>query len=128
MEQKDLFAACFDLKDELIASSVYQSVINAEARLLSDPQVQKLIQQFQTTQSIYLDAMRHQLAMNPHLQAFSAAKAALYQHPKVQLYFQYLEQFNHILDQVKTTIFGDFIDEWRLTEHFRQSKFAKVGK
>lgn len=109
MKVINLLNATYELKEELLSSSEYKEVINAQEEMLKDSYVDLLMQYYQTAQGIYNDALKYNMDSKDELQLkLAKSKDILYRHPLVATYLEKLKVFNALLGEVQDEIFEEF--------------------
>ena len=95
--------------------------------MLNDDYIQLFIQYYQTAKGLYQDGERFHTNNREELtQKLSQAKEKLYGQEKVQVYLKALSEFNHLLDQIQATLFGELNEDHRsLTIAYREKQWQK---
>ena len=129
MKFEDLLIQCGYLRDELSKSPEIKAVEEAQKATLDDLDVICLINDFQTAQDRYNEAVKYKLdTQNEYIKQISITKAALYSHPLVLAYNEALKKANAMLDEVTSLIFDDLIIDFNPSEENSLLSHCVVNK
>ena len=112
MEKEQLLETAYALRDEIRQDPLVVQSKALEKELMDDPEVIPLMIAFKKAEERYNDAQRFKLEnMNVYASELSAAKAKLYQHPKVQKYFKAYEAAQSNLHSLAGKLFDDVFED-----------------